>query len=211
LSGRVLLIDQRFSSTLEPGIFAPEPDWAYCFNYRNWQCRHLDRAYCRPCELHVNHVFVVALASQNGADMADDIMRFLAQFDASKAAAKQTKASEAEVAECIIAIFKKLILADNAIKVAEIAAVTEIIKTEYSQPHSSNPDAAAEFDLERMMKVDERSLASIALILRQSLSTDQLDKLRDNLVSVALTDGELHPFEEDLINLFVELTRHPRV
>lgn len=160
---------------------------------------------------HVNHVLVVTLASQNGADMADDIMRFLAQFDASKAAAKGTKASEAEVAECIIAIFKKLILADNAIKVAEIAAVTEIIKTDYSQTQSSNPDAAAEFDLERMMQNDERSLASIALILRQSLSTDQLDKLRENLVSVALTDGELHPFEEDLINLFDELTRHPRV
>ncbi|NNE24857.1 MAG: hypothetical protein HKN11_19840 [Rhizobiales bacterium] len=160
---------------------------------------------------HANHVLVVTLASQNGADMADDIMRFLAQFDASKAAAKEAKVSEAEVAECIIAIFKKLILADNAIKVAEIAAVTEIIKTDYSQPHSSNPDAAGAFDLERMMQIDERSLASIAHILRQSLSTDQLDKLRENLVSVALTDGELHPFEEDLINLFDELTRRPQV
>jgi len=159
---------------------------------------------------HVNHVPVVTLASENGADMADDIMRFLAQLDASKAATKETKFSEAEVADCIIAIFKQLILADGAIKVAEIAAVTEIIKTDYSQSQSSNPEAAGELDLERMMQIDERSLASIAHILRQSLSTDQLDKLRENLVSVALTDGELHPFEEDLINLFDELTRHPQ-
>ena len=159
----------------------------------------------------VNHVPVVTLASKDGVDMADDLMRFLAQFDASRAATTETEFSEAEVADCIIAIFKQLVLADGAIKVAEIAAVTEIIRTDYSRIQSSNPQAAGEFDLERMMQVDERSLASIALILRRSLSADQLDRLRENLVSVAMTDGELHPFEEDLINLFDELTRHPQV
>lgn len=159
----------------------------------------------------VHHVPVVTLASQNGADMVDDIMRFLAQFDASKATAEETKVSEAEVAECIVAIFKQLILADGAVRVAEISAVTEIIKTDYSQTQSLNPVAAGEFDLERMMQIDERSLASIAHVLRLSMSTNQLDKLRDNLVSVAMTDGELHPFEEELINLFDELTKHRQV
>lgn len=108
-----------------------------------------------------------------------------------------------------MAILKQVVLADGVVRAEEIEAATRILKSAHSESRSASPDTDSKLETERMLEFDKKTLFSIAFALRRSMTRPQLDKLRENLLVVALSDGIFHTCEENLITLFDELTSSP--
>ena len=101
--------------------------------------------------------------------------------------------------ETIILMLKQIMFADGVVRKTELDTARQYLRDSYSSVEATKAD-------EKLDEAESQSIFPLATILRRSLTQEQLLGLRDQLKKIALSDGVFHPYEQDFLALFDELT-----
>lgn len=113
-----------------------------------------------------------------------------------------------DVAESVAVLLKQMVLADGIEREEELAAAEAILRRNYSgilgQQTTGIDETLAVLDTTR-----NESVFPVCRILLTALEAPEIDRLRKQLMDIAMADGQLHPYEKDLLDLFDQLTASP--
>jgi len=118
--------------------------------------------------------------------------------------------SDRDAAESIAILLKQMVLADGVEREEELGAALAILRKRYARELEAYSDVPLADSIEIMENSGHESIFPLCRILLKTLDAVELAKLRSQLVEIALADGELHPYEKDLLDLFDQLIRPPR-
>ena len=138
--------------------------------------------------------------------MFDAIVRYLEELAQGDVSQENYKFSEELIADAIIILLKQIILSDGFVKPEELVTTMALLRDCYIK----GAGEPVKLDPSRLLETKNQSIFPLAVVLRQSMSKAQLTKLKEHLVMIAKSDGEFHPYEEDLIQLFNVLTQTPK-
>lgn len=141
--------------------------------------------------------------------MAGMFKRYMEKLEAAKGD-QLLGFSQSETAEAIVLLLRQMILADCIEREEEIVAAMNIVHTFIDAELPLGEDFGEAFSLEKAKKMikdtGSESIFPLCRILFASLDRDKIIALRKKLEQIALADGHLHPYEEDFLELYDQLT-----
>lgn len=115
--------------------------------------------------------------------------------------------SRADIAESIAVLLKQMVLADGIEREEELAAAEAILRKYYSGVFKDGDAGNMDETISMLDTTRSESVFPVCRILLTALDAAELARLRSQLVEIAMADGQLHPYESDLLELFDQLTR----
>ena len=110
---------------------------------------------------------------------------------------------DTDLANAIASLFKQMVLADGIIKEEEVATSVRQLVGKYGYLQTGNDETITE----RFGSADSESLFSIAAVINKSMTVEQRKQLLVQLVSIAMSDREFHPYEQDFMQLVEKLIK----
>ncbi len=110
---------------------------------------------------------------------------------------------DTELADAVASLFKQMVLADGVVKQEELTTSVRQLVSNYGDLGSPTDKSITE----RFSEADNESLFAIAAVINKTMSREQRQQLMVQLISIAMSDREFHPYEQDLMGLIKKLIK----